>query len=666
MNKEAIFTSWPLWVVVVPLLGALFAGVSGKYSAKLRNFFVVLSCFITLVLTFLMYKVITEGTPLVYNLKNTITPLGLTFRVDGLSFLVALVSIFVWFAATLYSLEYIKGYKNQGRYYVLLLLTLAGTVGVPLAGDLLTLLLFFEVMSLASYALVVHTQTGEAYEAGDIYLYMGVFGGLCLFAGIGLLYYLTGSMAIIPDTGAFSGLSIIEKYIIATLLITGFGIKAGMAPLHIWLPKAHPVAPAPASALLSGIMIKTGAYGIIRVLVMIMSPDSQVFSVNLDLEVVWSQISGMGLIMIWMGTITMFFGVCMALIQENAKKMLACHSISQMGYILMGIGAAAYLGVEGGMGLAGSTYHIINHALFKSLLFLVVGMVYLKTHELNMYELGGLWRKLPFTAVVGLIAALGIAGFPGLNGYASKTLLHHAILDAIKYGDSSSLLMAERIFTITAAGTACSFIKLYALIFLGKQPEKYNEIKRESLAAKIGMGIIALAIILLGVFPHLFTDNVLVPTLNYFVMDSYFLEGHILGINLFTVKDLYNVAVALMFGTIIYVLGMKSGIFHAHLPKWLGEEFLAHEVSRAVTFSWQGLTGFLAGIFLFIKKIGRFIYNIIFRVLYKIDYKPGQSAIFKRISFTNLDFDILIVMIMLGVILSVAFYIQFGITAIAP
>ena len=188
--------------------------------------------------------------------------------------------------------------------------------------------------------------------------------------------------------------------------------------MHIWLPRAHPVAPAPASALLSGVMIKIGAYGIIRTVNMFFTPagvESQALPDPAgQFAGLWHDLASIGYVMIWIGIGTMLFGAFMAFVQDNIKKMLACSSISQMGFIILGVGAGAYLGYEGAMGLAGASYHILNHALFKSLLFLAAGVLAYQLGELNMYKLGGLWRKMPFTAAATLVGSLGIVGMPCL------------------------------------------------------------------------------------------------------------------------------------------------------------------------------------------------------------------------------------------------------------
>src|SRR5690554_5085829 len=329
--------------------------------------------------------------------------------------------------------------------------TYTGILITFLAGDFITLYLGFELMSLASWGLVVHNQTDESYSAGGLYLYLGVAGGLLLLTSLALIYYYTGSFAF--DATFPEGVPVET---ITLLMLAGFGVKAGMVPVHIWLPEAHPAAPVPASALLSGILIKTGAYGVLRTLGMASGLP----------EILRS----LGLTVLLLGIITMTFGVVMALLQQEAKRMLAFHSISQMGYILTGLGVAAFLGAHGGEGLIGGVYHMLNHSVFKALLFLTAGSVYLYAHHLNLYKLGGMARLLPLTFAFALVAALGITGFPGLNGFASKTIIHHGLLSAVEA--LPRLAWTEKVFMVVSAGTVCSFIKFILLIFTGKPKEQ--------------------------------------------------------------------------------------------------------------------------------------------------------------------------------------------------
>jgi hydrogenase-4 component B len=663
MARE-IISGLPLIAVLIPLLAFLMIIIAGKLSWW-RNTWSLIGSAGTFIAVALMYPLVAVGKIITYELPLIVSPLNLTFRVDGFSFFIALIASFIWLLATIFALEYMKHENNQGRFFIFFMLTLAGTIGVPLAGDLLSLLLFFELMSLASYVLVIHTQTREAYSAGDIYLYLGVFGGMCLLTAMGLIYFSTGSLAITSLAGmAQSGSSIMLVAMI--LLIVGFGIKAGIVPLHIWLPKAHPVAPAPASALLSGIMIKTGAYGIIRTLSVIYAPEHGSVAhdtVASGAEALWAQLSSAGYVIIWFGIVTMFFGVCMALIQDNIKKMLACSSISQIGYIIMGAGVAAYLGYEGAMGLAGSAYHILNHAFFKSTLFLAAGAIVYLTGELDMTKLGGLRHKLPFTSVVVLIASLGIIGIPLFNGYASKTLLHHAIVEAYEHHHWISLSIAEIIFTITSAGTVCYFLKFLYFVFWRPAPENLDQVKSEPLLMKISMGALAAVMLLIGFSPNFTLKNMVGPALNSFVLDSHGVE-YLLKINFWKAGDLLAVALALGLGIIFFYLAQRFNLYRLRVPYWLGADFLGAVVGRAAILFWflislpfiafQNLSGKISGNF----------YRKSFLFLQNVDYRPGQSAIFRTVNISNIDFSMILVLVSLSIILTVVFYIRFGLKII--
>ena len=659
MPRE-ILSFLPLTAVAIPLL-AFFMIIFAQQLTWWRNSWAVIGSAGALATVGLMYPLLSDGSILVYRLPMIITPLSLTFRVDGLGFLFALIASFIWLMATIFALEYMNHEKSQGRFFAFFMLTYAGTIGVPLAGDLLSLLIFFELMSLASYVLVIHTQTDEAYSAGNLYLYMGIFGGMCLLTGMSIFYFNCGSLAIAPQTCLVKDFN--SYYLAAGLLmIVGFGIKAGMAPLHIWLPKAHPVAPAPASALLSGIMIKTGAYGMIRVINMIYTPDNSALSVNnlaAGVSNLWAQLSGTGHIIIWFGIATMFFGVILAILQDNIKKMLACSSISQIGYIIMGIGVAAYLGYEGAMGLGGAVYHIFNHAFFKSTLFLAAGAIVYMTGELDMSKLGGLKEKMPFTTAVVLIATLGIVGMPLFNGYASKTLLHHAIVEAYEHHHLYSLFIAEKIFTITSAGTVCYFLKFIYFAFWRPAPARLSEVKREPVLMRISMGLLALCMVLIGFSPNLILRKLIGPAMDNFVLDSY-LVNYLLKINFWTLHDLGAVALALVLGAVLYFLVMRTKVYSIRLPYWLGADFLGSLFGAIAVAMWYLLTLPFIAMQNYFRHLNQRLYKRIFTFLQNVDYRPGQATIFKTINISNIEFDMLLILLALGLILTIVFYLRFG------
>jgi len=559
---------FPIFMIAIPILGAIIQLMIKDRSYEIRDWLVMVMTFLTILITMLMYPSALEG-GIVLKIPG-IMGIGLSFDVDMLGFIMLLITTIIWFLVMVYAHEYMKKEHNVNRFFFFMALTYASVLGTIMAGDLLTMFLFFEMMTICSYVLVTHNQKDESYEAGYNFVFMGLIGGFALLIAMLLLYSVVGDLTFASAIYELQSEGAIQYWIIG-LLIFGFGIKAGMAPVHVWLPRAHPVAPTPASALLSGVMIKIGAFGILRVATSYFFPEKGMVTDYTD--PIWMTTENIGAFIIWIGIITMAIGVFFALQQSNIKKMLAYHSISQMGYIVMGIGIALYLGYKGAMGYSGAIYHIINHALFKSLLFMVAGVVYFHTKEYDMYKLGGLWRKLPLTATVCLIACLGISGIPLFNGFISKTLLHHGIVEAAEYGHPS-FIYAEWIFIIVSGGTVCSFIKLFYYVFLGKMPEKYESIQRDYSTLDIAMTAIAVFIVSIGLFPNYILQKLIVPELYMIAYDPYFISHYVEEVHFFATKDLITMVMIVGLGFVIFFVGKKYHLFHLHLPKWLKLEYI--------------------------------------------------------------------------------------------
>lgn len=566
------FPYLPLLALFLPFLGGPIEAYIGKRSDNLRDVTVVFTSFATFLVILLMYPQVVDGG--IQNVIPGVFGYGLHFNVDMLSYIMLSTAGILWLMVSIYAHEYMLTENHRERFYLFKAITFSGVMGTVMAGDILTMFLFFEIMTFSSYLLVAHNQTTDSILAGNNYIFMGVGGGLAVLVGMLLLLFNTNHLDFVflalelSDTGWL-------QYIISFLFVIGFGIKAGMLPLHIWLPKAHPVAPTPASALLSGLLIKIGAYGLLRITTSFFMPAAHMIT-GAD-DPLWLLSKNMGAIIIWIGIATMAVGVFMALQQGDMKKMLAYHSISQMGYIIMGVGVASYLGYIGAMGFAGSIYHTVNHALFKALLFMVAGVVYLKTHEKNMYKLGGLWRQMPFTALVCLIAALGITGMPGFNGFASKSLLHHAIDEAYEYGHYS-FKYAEVIFTIVSAGTVCSFIKMFSYVFLGKCPNEHQNLSKSGNGMmQMAMGGLGILIIGIGLAPNYAMDQFIIPAAKVFTYDAYFIESYLVDMNFFNYKDMTGMIPVYLLGFGIFFAGKKFDLFHLHMPKWMDFEFVMYK-----------------------------------------------------------------------------------------
>ncbi len=567
LNDLSYASFMPLVIIMLPTIGGFIQLFFSRKTFYSRDTVVISLAFITFVLSTLLYPSARDGGILIE--YGNVLGLGISFRVDMLGYIMLLITSILWFLVMVYAHAYMFKEKRCNRFFFFMALTYSSVLGTIVAGDLLTMFLFFEMMTITSYMLVTHGQKTESYQAGYNYIFMGLLGGFAIFGATVMMYFIIGDLTFSSAIDTLSQHGNM-KYLIFGLLLFGFGVKAGMAPVHVWLPRAHPVAPTPASALLSGIMIKVGAFGVLRVATSFYFPEPGTLTDRFDS--VWMTTEAIGGVIIWVGIVTMAIGVFLALQQSNIKRMLAYHSISQMGYIVMGIGVSLYLGYIGAMGYSGSVLHIVNHALFKSLLFMVAGSVYLHTKENNMYNLGGLWRKMPLTTMVALIAALGISGIPLFNGFVSKTILHHGIVEAYEYGHQS-FLYAEWIFIIISAGTVCSFIKLFYYVFLGDMPGKYKAIKPKLNSLDVSMAAIAIMIIFIGLNPSFMLNMFVIPQISVHY-DSSFIDQYIVGMNVFTFSDVFIMVPIVIIGVLIFVFGTKFHLFHLKLPKWLSVEYI--------------------------------------------------------------------------------------------
>lgn len=557
--------------VIIPALGGILIGIFRRSCPKVRNSIAVVSSLLTLLSTAAVFALWLRGTALSHTYLGLLGQ-GLSFSSTGLGSGIAAVAAFVWFLAVLFAIAYMEHEHSPGRFFAFLLISQAGCLGVFLSGDYFTLFLFFEIMTFAAYPLIIHNEDKSAMSAGNLYLYLSVAGGLILLFGIIALVWMSGTAHITPVLEKFvSNPSLL--YWVAGTFIVGFGVKAGLVPLHVWLPQAHPVAPSPASALLSGIMIKTGAFGILRFTTVSMTTGAGAEAVA-SLTAVPRTI---GLILAVVALVTMLAGAVMALMQTSMKKILAYSSVSQMGYIILPLGLAMYLGKGlGGLAYVGSVFHLFNHAIFKSGLFMMFGAVYLLTHTLDFDRLGGMRKVLPFTAAVALIGSLAVLGMPGFSGFASKTIIHDALLVGAEETHLLWIDIAEKLFVLGSALTAAYFIKLYSRVFLGRYRGDHPVAGREHSLVRLVTGVYAAAILTVGLLPYWFTKFVGRVSAEGIPWLEYHLLEHLDHIHFWDTHAYWGVLMPALLGIGIFFLTERLRFENWKPPVWLSVEYLVY------------------------------------------------------------------------------------------
>ncbi len=462
----------PLFVAI-PLSAAFIISLLGKKLRWFPSFCATLAMLVVVCLSIFSIYLFKISGVLVYEVGNWEIPFGIAMVLDGLTGLVLITVNLVAFLVTVYSISYMELYTGKWKFYTLFLLMVAGMNGVVVTGDMFNLFVFLEIASVASYALVAFGTEHDELEAAFKYMVMGVLTSLFVLLGIALLYSYTSTLNM-ADMSRF--LADTERgqvvFFAATLFLVGFGLKAALVPFHAWLPDAHPSAPAPISAMLSGLVIKTlGVYALIRVF----------FNV-LGLGEVQSVLS----ILMVLGTISMVAGALLALGQTDMKRMLAYSSISQVGYIVFAIGLGTNLG------FLGALFFLICHAVFKSLLFLNSGAVVYATGTRDMEKMGGLRRRMPITGNSSLIASMSISGIPPFAGFFSKLII---VAAAIQAGQVVLAIIAVIVSVITLG----YYLRMQRLAFFGKLADAWREIKEVPALMCISMVILAVLCLALGI-----------------------------------------------------------------------------------------------------------------------------------------------------------------------
>ncbi len=516
--------------VLLPMLAAPIAYLWQRRNEKAGYVLTSVICFLALAAAGFIYAA-GEGSFAVPDLFL----LGCTFTAGGFHNVFGLLCAAMFFMSSLANPAYFRGESRAERYSAFLLLALGSTMGVFYAGDLFTLYICFEIMSFASWVWVAHNENKAAQKAADTYLGMAMIGGLVMLYGLFVLYNMFGtlSLAELPELAAAYPNQ--KKLLLpAICMLIGFGTKVGMFPLHVWLPKAYPAAPAPASALLSSILTKSGVLGILLIVLCLM----------------WGNQTFMMLLLV-LGCITMVLGAVLAVFSMDLKRTLACSSLSQIGFILVGISMFT-MGQETALAAGGVMSHAINHALTKLVLFVCAGVIFKRTHTLDLNKLKGAGRNCLPLKICFLISGMSLAGVPGFGGYISKTLLHESIVHQmhLQQGVMVDILSAaEWAFLISGGLTAAYMTKLFVKIFVQK-PDGESHLVKMDKGSLIAVVPTAAALLVMG----------LLPSLTYEKIGAYAaasLSSEPFAVSYFIWENLKGAVISLAIGALVYFVFVR-------------------------------------------------------------------------------------------------------------
>jgi len=456
---------------LIPLFVAIPLGMSLliQLVARSRHMLSEVLTIITMLVLMLMscYAIGDNG---IYHLGGWPTPVGIDMRLDALATLLLLAVNIVGVAVSLYSVDYMRRFTARSHFYSLFLLMVTGMNGVILAGDLFNLYVFLEVAAVASYSLVAFGCAHEELEASFKYIVLGTLSSALILTGVALVYGITGTLNMAHIAARITEIGMNTPLLLAFgLFICGFAFKSALVPFHAWLPDAHPAAPAPVSAMLSGVLIKAiGIYVLARLAF-------NVFGIS-DNELSMLR---------WLGLLSMVVGGFLAVGQKDIKRLFAYSSISQVGFMVLGLGLGTPLGLVGGL------YHLVNHALFKPLLFLNAGAVEYATGTRNLKKLGGLNRKLPVTAATSMVGSMSIAGIPPFNGFWSKLIIVLACIESGYYGFALAAVLVSIV-------TLAYQLKVQRMAFFASLPEALKDVRREPPMMALAMILLAIGCITLS------------------------------------------------------------------------------------------------------------------------------------------------------------------------
>lgn len=478
------YEHFPAMAVMGLFLGAFLVEIFGSKNKTVRNILAVGTAAIAFAeIVALIKPVMIDGKVISYWMGSWEPvngyAIGIGYEIDQLNLFFALLVVSTFLFSGIYSLKYMERDHHLGHYYTLYLMLSGSVLGLVLTGDIFNMFVMIEIMTFACVALAAfrNRQKG-ALEASFKYLVIGSMGSSFTLFGITLLYAQCHTLNMAQLSSILSTTHTPTTTLALGMLVAGFGVKAYLVPFHTPAADSYTVAPASVSMMFSGMVNKAGVYGMIRLLYIIFrSMDSTAVQTLLTV----------------IGAVTMFVGVTMALSQHDFKRLLAFHSISQIGYVITAAGLGTALGLTGGL------FHAMNHTLFKGLLFLCAGAVFYATGSTNLDELGGLSKRMPKTTICFLVGAFSIAGLPPFNGFASKWMIYQATYEKAVTTGHIGYALVTVVALVVSVMTLASFIKVTQAVFFGQTPMTCRKAKEVPFAMRLPMWIMSVLCLLTGV-----------------------------------------------------------------------------------------------------------------------------------------------------------------------
>ena len=478
---EVITSIRPVLAIIVSLIAACLILITGERSRNLRELWTILASVAKFIIVASMIPFVLQGKVIEYTVISLAPGLLLQFRVDAFGLLFGILASTLWIATSLYSIGYMRGLNEhaQTRYFFCFAIALSATMGIAFAANLLTLFIFYEILTMATYPLVAHKETPDAIKGGRKYLAYTLTAGVVILLASAIIYSLTGTLDFKPGGYLAGHASADMLRFLFVALIMGFGVKAAIMPLHEWLPTAM-VAPAPVSALLHAVaVVKAGVFGVLRVILYVFGP-------NLLHDM------GLWLILAYFVSFSVIVSCFFALAQDNLKRRLAFSTINNLAIIILGAALLSTSAIKGGM------LHMAYHGFMKITLFFVAGAIYVKTHKEDVSELDGLGRQMPLTLGSFAIGAMGVAGIPPVCGFISKWYLCLGSLEA------KEIVFLFVFLTSALLDAAFFFPIVYSSFFKKPKGDVNPHFDEASMFMVIPLMATAIASLILGIFPNAF------------------------------------------------------------------------------------------------------------------------------------------------------------------